>query len=148
MVKLLDFLDSYEIIHKGKYPELPTLVDFIYKYCQEIDAHISLQSTVYILQSTVYSLQSTVYSLQSTVYSLHSTVYSLHSTVYSLQSTVYSLQSTVYSLQSTVYSLQSTVYSIQSTVFIKPQSVVPTKSTCSKSIHWFIVYTHYTYHTI
>ena len=77
--KLLDFLDSYEIIHKGKYPELPTLVDFIYKYCQEIDAHISLQSTVYILQSTVYRLQSTVYDLQSILYTCR--LFTLYSTL-------------------------------------------------------------------
>jgi len=38
--KLLEFLDSYEIIHKGKYPELPTLVDFIYKFKSEVDAHM------------------------------------------------------------------------------------------------------------
>ena len=39
--KLLEFLDSYEIIHKGKYPELPTLVDFIYKFKSEVDAHMA-----------------------------------------------------------------------------------------------------------
>ena len=39
--KLLEFLDSYEMIHSGKFPELPVLVDFIYKFRQEIDGHMA-----------------------------------------------------------------------------------------------------------
>ena len=39
--KLLDFLDSYEVINQGEYPPLPKLVDFIYKFRTEIDAHVA-----------------------------------------------------------------------------------------------------------
>ncbi len=39
--KLLDFLDSYEVINQGEYPPLPKLVDFIYKFRTEIDAHMA-----------------------------------------------------------------------------------------------------------
>ena len=39
--KLIDFLDGFEALNKGKYPTLPMLVDFIYKYRQEIDAHMA-----------------------------------------------------------------------------------------------------------
>ena len=39
--KLLEFLDSYELLHNGRYPELPILVDFVYKYRQEIDTFMS-----------------------------------------------------------------------------------------------------------
>ena len=38
--KLIDFLDKYEVIHQGKYPDLPLLVDFIYKFRQEINEHM------------------------------------------------------------------------------------------------------------
>lgn len=34
-------MDWYEIIHQGKYPELPSLVDFIHKFRQDIDAHMA-----------------------------------------------------------------------------------------------------------
>ena len=39
--KLLDFLDSNEVIYQAKYQKIPMLVDFIYKFRQEIDAHMS-----------------------------------------------------------------------------------------------------------
>ena len=39
--KLTEFLDNYEIIHEGRYPPLPVLIDFIYKYRAEIDANLS-----------------------------------------------------------------------------------------------------------
>ena len=38
--KLIEFLDKYEIIYQGKYPDLPLLVDFIYKFRQEINEHM------------------------------------------------------------------------------------------------------------
>lgn len=34
-------MDWYEIIHQGKYPELPSLVDFIHKFRQDIDAYMA-----------------------------------------------------------------------------------------------------------
>ena len=39
--KLMDFIDSYEILKEGKYPPLPVLVDYVYKHRTEIDAHMA-----------------------------------------------------------------------------------------------------------
>ena len=39
--KLTEFLDNYEILHEGRYPPLPVLINFVYKYRAEIDANLS-----------------------------------------------------------------------------------------------------------